>query len=223
MDTEHLEWRDPMKNLLLLSASVIFLITSTLGQLTVDATGPIRESQREEASGRGGSSGGGIGRKLSIQVAVETTGAPADENGKTVVEFTLTNSGKTDLNVPISPHPGDFEPADPKASYKVEMLSLFITSNKKATDILSGSAHLYGSDAVPGTLLSLATGESIRVLLRVAFAKSSTSVGEVVFVGHATLNNEAIKMVNGQTVLEFQEIGSAASPEYTSEALKLFK
>jgi len=218
MDTEHLEWRDPMKNLLMLSASVIFLITSTLGQLTVDATGPIRESQREEASG---SSGGGIGRKLSIQVAVETTGAPADENGKTVVEFTLTNSGKTDLNVPISPHPGDFEPADPKASYKVEMLSLFITSDKKATDILSGSAHLYGSDAVPGTLLSLATGESIRVLLRVAFAKSSTSVGEVVFVGHATLNNEAIKMVNGQTVLQFQEIGSAASPEYTPEAIKL--
>jgi hypothetical protein len=203
--------------LFMLSASVILLVIAALGQLTVDATGPIRERRREPASGRGGS----IGRKLPLQVAIETTGAPPDENGKTVVEFVLRNPGKNDLTLPISPHPGDLEPVDPKASYTGRVLGLFVTSDKRQANILSGHAHLYGSDAVPGTLITLAPGESIKVLARVALPRSSPSEpGALVFVGHAMLDNETIKTVNWQAIFNRQEIGSASSPEYTPEHLK---
>jgi hypothetical protein len=200
----------------MLSASVILLAIAALGQLTVDATGPIRERRREAGIGQGG----GFGRKLPLQVAMKTPGTPPDENGKTVVEFILTNTGKNDLTLPISPHPGDLEPSDPKANYTVQCLGLRITSGKGSGTILPGGADLCGRNAFPGTLIALAPGESIRVLTRVALPHISIpGPGARVFVADAILNRETIKIVNGQTVSDMQEIGLASSPEYTPEDL----
>jgi hypothetical protein len=216
------QWRFVRARLFILSASVILLVIAALGQLTVDATGPIRERRRKAGMGRGGS----IGRKLPLQVAIKTTGAPPDENGKTLVEFILTNAGKNDLALPISPHPGDLEPSDPKATYTGRLLALFVTSDKRQTNILSGDTHLYGSDAVPGTLITLTPGEFIQVLVRVALPRISASEpsasepSALVFVGHAMLDNETIKTFNGQAISDTQEIGSASSPKYTPEHLK---
>ena len=75
---------------LIICASVGVLAVTALGQLTVDATGPIRGRKREAIQGHGG----GVGRKLPLKVAIWTTGSPPDENGKTLVEFVLTNSGR---------------------------------------------------------------------------------------------------------------------------------
>jgi hypothetical protein len=208
--------RPTTARLFMLGASGLFFATVALGQLTVDATGPIRERHREATSGRGGS----VGRKLPLQVAIETTGAPPDENGKTVVDFILTNTGKNDLTLPISPHPRDLQPSDPKARYTVRCLGLRMSSGKAPWTIFPGGADLYGRDSIPGTLITLAPGESIRVLTRVALPRNSApNSGAGVFVAGAILNGETIKIVNGQTVSDMQEIGSAGSSEYTPEAL----
>ena len=199
-----------------LVASVVFSVLPALGQLTVDATSPIREMRRTASVG----SGGGFGRKVPLQVTMKTTGAPPDEDGKTVVEFSLTNSGKTDLIIPISPHPGDLESADPNASYSLRALGLSVTADKKQAQVLRGQAYLYGSDTVPGTLISVDPGESIRVLARVALPSTPQTETEApVFVGHASLNSLTFKIMNGKTVSAMQEIGSSTSPEYTAEAL----
>jgi hypothetical protein len=120
----------------------------------------------------------------------------------------------------MSPHPGDFEPGDPTASYVVRVLSLCVTSDKREAQILPGQAHLYGNEAVPGTLLKLAPSDSIRVLARIALpSPSGAELSGFVLVGHAMLDNETIRTVNGHSLSDLQEIGSASSPEYTLQSL----
>jgi hypothetical protein len=107
---------------LVLGVSIPFGMASA--QLTIDASGPIHERHKRASSGSASS----IGFKLPVQVAVRTNGAPPDEKeGRTVVEFAVTNVGKNDLAIPISPHPGDFEPEGSNVSYRVKTLELFLT------------------------------------------------------------------------------------------------
>ena len=200
--------------LFVLRASIIFFTLSAAAQLTVDATGPVRQRQKEPTGG----SGGGVGRSLTLRVAIEARGSP-DENGRTLVNFVLTNSGKIDLTLPISPHPADFEPADTERRNTVKVLSLCVTSDKQQAHILVGQPNLYGSNSVPGTLVTLAPGESMQVLSKVAFPPTDAQHGSLVFVGHATLGNETVKEVNGQILSETQEIGSASSSEYSAPTL----
>jgi len=193
-------------------------VTAASAQLTVDATGPIRERHRRPSSGTGGSSG----YKLPLLVSLRTTGAPPDERGKTVVEFTLTNIGKSDLAIPISPHPGDFEPEDPKVSYSVKMLNLYLTLDSgertsRQRVMLPGGAHLYGSSRLPGTLISLTPAESIHVLASVTLPDGEGN-GKVI-VGRVTLNDETLQTVREHTVSDTREIGSGESQDYPVRSL----
>jgi hypothetical protein len=202
-------------NLFTLGTSILLSAIASSGQITVDATGPIRQRVREVSVGRGG----GVGRKIPLRVVIAVLGG-WDDKGKIEVDFTLTNIGKDELTIPISPNPGDLEPADPKASYMVESFALRIAPREKPGGILPGGADLYGSPRLPETLTTLAPGDSVRVLTRVALPRvPSAEEGTVVFVASAMLNNERIKTVNGQIVSDLQEIGSASSPEYTLESL----
>jgi hypothetical protein len=195
-------------------ASILIFAVTVSGQLTVDATGPIRQAKRVAARGHGG----GIGRKLSLKVAISTTGSPPDQNGKTLVEFVLTNSGTSDLTLPVSPHPGDLEPSDPKAAYTVMTLGLRISLSEKP-GIFPGGADLCGSAAFPGTLVNLAPGDAVRVLTRVTLPETHGADPDAALVASASLNNETIKTVNGQILSDSQEVGFARSPEYTLQSL----
>src|SRR5258708_40146643 len=90
-----------------LSLAAVFLSIPIVagGQLTINATGPVRERHRNADVARGG----GVGRRISLLVAVQTHSGSPDANGDTQVDFVLTNFGKVDLVVPISPNPGDLE------------------------------------------------------------------------------------------------------------------
>jgi hypothetical protein len=151
-------------------------------------------------------------------VVIEATGSAPDADGKTLVEFVLTNSGKSDVTLPISPHPGDLEPSDPRAAYTLMTLGLRISLSKKPAIIFSGGAELYGSSDVPGTLVRLAPGESIRVLTRVALAERVSPKGEE-FDASASLDYETLKTVDRQLVSDSKEIGFARSQEYTLDSL----
>jgi len=202
--------------LLTVGASVIVLAVIAAGQLTVDATGPTRQRKREATHGQGG----GVGRKLPLTVAIETRGSSPDEKGRSLVEFILTNSSKNGLTLPISPHPGDLEPPDPRASYTLLTLGLRVSLSKKPGVIFPGGAELYGSAELPQTLVSLAPGGSIRVLTRVALPEGpSAPPDSAEIVASASLDNETMSTINGQMLLDSQEIGFARSPEYTVESL----
>jgi len=196
-------------------ASVVVLAVTAFGQLTVDATGPIRQRKREATRGHGG----GVARKLPLKIAISTTGSPPDQNGRTPVEFVLTNSGTSDLTLPVSPHPGDLEPSNPKATYTVMSLGLRISLSEKP-GTFPGGADLYGSAALAGTLVSLAPGDSIRVLTRVALPEVCGEASNTeTFDASASLVNQTIKTVNGQVLSDSQEVGFARSAEYTLQSL----
>jgi hypothetical protein len=199
-----------------LGISVALSSTVSMCQATVDATGPVRERARVASMGRGG----GVGKKIPLRVAIAVLGG-WDDSGKIEVDFTLTNAGKDAVTIPISPNPGDFEPADPKAGYTVTSLSLQVIPHKRPGGILAGGAVVYGSSKLPETLMTLAPGDSVRVLTRVALPQISSAEEEdtVAFVASAMLNSETIKTVGGQSVSEMHEIGSAYSPEYNLQSL----
>jgi hypothetical protein len=181
-------------------------------RMAVDAAGPIRERARIASIVRGG----GVGRLLSLKVAIETNVISPDTNGKTLVEFILTNSGRSNLTLPISPHPGDLEPSDPKATYTVMTLGLRIGLSRKPGAVFPGGAELFGNADHPGTIVTLAPDESIRVLARVALPGEGSAEP---FDAGASVNNEIIKDVNGELVSDSQEIGFARSKQYTVRQL----
>jgi hypothetical protein len=197
---------------LALGASVVFFAIAASSQLTVDATGPIRERQRDAFAGSGSS----IGRKLPLQVAIAARGSTADASARVIVEFTVTNLGKENIAIPVSPNPGDLEPVDPKASYTLNVLHLYVTSDKRRMSRLAGGADLYGSPVFTETLVQLAPGDSIRVLARLALPSGATTA---TLVAHAALREEALRMVGGQPFLDTKDLGSASSPEYSLQAL----
>ena len=181
------------------------------GQLTVDATGPIRGRTREATRG----SGGGVARRLPLQVAIKTPVSTPDARGRTLVEFILTNSGRKALILPVSPHPADLEPSDPKSAYTVLTLGLRVSLNKKPGTIFPGGTDLYGSASVPATLVTLGPGDSILVLTLVTLPMS----GPEPLIATASLENQTLKTTNGELALDSQEIGFAMSTEYPLNSL----
>jgi hypothetical protein len=190
---------------------VLVSAVTAMGQLTVDATGPIRNRTREATR----SSGGGVGRRLSLQVAIRTPISATDANGRTLVEFTLTNSGTKAITLPVSPHPGDLEPSDPTAAYSVLTLGLRVSLSQKPGVILPGGADLYGSASDPPTLVNLAPGNSMRVIARVALPNSVSGP----IIATASLDSDTLKRVNGELLLDSREVGFATSNEYTLDSL----
>lgn len=197
--------------------SVLIFILVAFGptafcQLLVDATGPGRQLTRKPTLGRGGS----VGRKIPLQVAIRTTGFPADQDGKTLVEFTLTNTGKDELILPISPNAADLEPSDPKESFTLVTLALRLTLSGKPAVIFPGGADVYGSDTLPESLVRLSPHDSVRVLTRVGLPDLTSNES---LVATASLNKTKIMASGGQTLSDSQEIGFAQSPEYPLKSL----
>jgi hypothetical protein len=207
-----------MKRLTSLWIAFILLATAVASsQLTVDATGPARERRRQPKSGSGGS----IGRKLPMNVAIEIRDPKQNAAGEVLAVFVLTNSSKEKLTIPVSPNPGDFEPEDPEASYALKCLSLYITSDRAQNRALLPETNLYGSVDSSGTMATLAPGESLRVLARVKLPAESSKpeTSAPVFVAHVIFSTETIRTINGRTVVDTEEIGSATSSEYTAQGL----
>ncbi|MGH9564497.1 MAG: hypothetical protein ACRD4F_09275 [Candidatus Angelobacter sp.] len=183
-----------------------------LAQTVVDATVPIHKRLRNPTAGQSGS----IGRKLPIQVALEFPSEKSNSDGDVKLVFVLTNVGHQDLIIPISPHPGDFEPPDQNQPYTVQHLHLYLTSTKVQDSALPGGADLFGNESHPTTLLALAPGKSVRVLAWAKMPKElapEPSTAASIFA-HAVLDLEALKTVRGQTISNSDEIGSSSSPGY---------
>jgi hypothetical protein len=200
---------------------ILLLLASRLlvGQLTVDATGP----HRSPDFGTTGGSGGGIGRKLPLRLSIELQGTPFNgTNGKSVIEFVLTNIGKENILVPVSPDGADVEWSD-----SFRKLSIYITSDKKHEVMLKAGGNprspfvsLYGVDVAHGTVTVLSSGNSIRVRAEVALPQAPVEKAAVqVFVAHGMMDDFKVKEENGKRLMNSSEVGNAASTEYTWDSL----
>jgi hypothetical protein len=128
--------------------------------------------------------------------------------------------GKENIAIPVSPDPGDLEPVDPKVSYTLNVLHLYVRSDKRRMSRLAGGADSYGSRVFTETLVQLSPGDSIRVLARLALPSSLTAgATTAALMAHAALSEEALRIVDGQPFLDTKDLGSASSPEYSLQAL----
>ena len=204
--------------LLVIAASLqLSLSVALVSQTVIDATVPIRDRLRKPTEGHGG----GIGRKLPIQIAVEFQPSQPDAEGRMRVTFIVTNTSEKELVIPVWPHPGDLEPSDKDTPYVVKFLHLYISSNRERGSALPGGAQLYGNAARPETLLTLLPGKSVRVIARVDVSTvlSSDQGSSMLLVGHVVMSDEKVSTFHDQTFVDSQEVGSADSPEYKAESL----
>ena len=210
-----------MRNAGYYSAALVILVATCIpglpAQYSVDATVSPRLRLRPPTQG----SGGGIGRKLLLQIQLGPpsdagTPNPGQSQGAT---FVLTNIGTSPLGLPISPHPGDFEPEAPGAPYTVMVLSLFLTSGGSVHP-LSGTVELFGDPTIPGSMLSLPpTGTlTIRTRLRMPTAASQPNGVNGLFA-NVLLTQRAVRTGDGRVTEESQDLGyisvqvrKAASP-----------
>jgi hypothetical protein len=82
-------------------------------------------------------------------------------------EVTLQNTGSEPIRVPVSPHLADLQPKDPakEFSYNELQVALWISSSgDRWSTNQGGTANLYGNDDHAGTMLTLQSGEWVRVL-----------------------------------------------------------
>ncbi len=180
------------------------------GQVSVDATVPIHNRPWNPDAGEGG----GVGRRLPLAVTVKPMDASPDSKGRTKIEFVLTNSGKENLSIPISPHPGDLEPPSPEVEYSVTHLSLFLSEVHSPGSILSGGADLFGAAKLAGTLVPLSPGSSLHVIAYVSLPfGSAMRPDEMRLIAGAILNIERVEKRDGRMLSTLHEIGSAFSKE----------
>jgi hypothetical protein len=82
-----------------------------------------------------------------------------------VFEVRIENVGSQPLQIPISPHLADFQPADPSQKFEFSQLSVALwIGGKQWNSNMGGSVSVYGADNHPETLVSLRTGEWVRII-----------------------------------------------------------
>jgi hypothetical protein len=94
----------------------------------------------------------------ALRISITALDSVVYSNGDTLeVEFKVENAGTVPLELPVSPHVADLQPADEKQTFSYESLSLVLDHN--FTDPIT----LYGNREHTGTLVTLKPGEWIRV------------------------------------------------------------
>lgn len=190
-----------------LSAILFGCISLSMGQLVVNATAPYSELRRQPSSGSASS----IGRSLPVQVEVEINPERQNGAGMMEVDFVLRNNGEKPILLPVSPNPSELEPSDPDLVYTMQVLTLRLSSSTDLRAELKGGATLFGNANYPGTMLTLAPGQFLRVRSLVAVPSRSTKGSAANFTASVDLEKETIRTTNGKTVSESQDLGRAKS------------
>lgn len=190
-------------------------------QLTVDATGPIRERVREPIILGSGMNDRKLPLKIELDIPAQQPHPQAGE--RLFIDFVLTNTGVATIKFPVSPHPADLESQGPHSEYTLEHLILSVTLDAKVNVTLIGGGNLYGNGRVQGTLFDLAPRESIRVRTEVMMQANNGPAIEVEgkrrLVGYAILNRETLKLISEKLMEHDEEIGSSISKPYEIEVL----
>lgn len=103
----------------------------------------------------------------ALAISVLRVGSTAiDPDRPFEAEFQVLNSGRVPIDLPVSPHLSDLQPADESFAFSYFSLALVIRIEREdhQQDLGSvGFVALYGSPDHPGTMVSLKPGEWVRV------------------------------------------------------------
>jgi len=153
------------------------IVGSAQDQLTIDATKqpspPVRARGPFPGSATPGHSAG-----LPIRLELVIPNGKLRTDGTVLVDFIITNVGSGPVTIPSEIHQGNLLPNAPNTDYKLDCLTLYLTSDAikdtylkdistgrlvKIDNIVSTSAELYGRSDGPQSFRVLATNETIRV------------------------------------------------------------
>ena len=102
--------------------------------------------------------------------ALHTTLASLDHtqyqfSNEPVFEVRIENVGSQPLQIPISPNLADLQPTDPSQKFEFSQLSVALgIGGKRWNANMGGGVFLYGAESHPETLVSLHTGEWVRII-----------------------------------------------------------
>ena len=102
--------------------------------------------------------------------ALRTTLAALDHTqyqfgSEPVFEVRIENVGTQPLQIPISPNLADLQPTDPSQKFEFSQLSVSLwIGGKRWNANMGGGVSLYGAESHPETLVSLHTGEWVRII-----------------------------------------------------------
>ena len=102
--------------------------------------------------------------------ALRTTLAALDRTqyqfgSEPVFEVRIENAGTQALQIPISPNLADLQPPDPSQKFEFSQLSVALwMGGKRWNANMGGGVFLYGADSHPETLVTLHTGEWLRII-----------------------------------------------------------
>jgi hypothetical protein len=199
----------------LLGQEVKFIDLSATRQRTELRYPPSPPSDCNEGGCLGGGSGGvsvGDGapdprdpRAPGIYVlAVFPINIAADKPFET--EFKVFNSGRANIELPVSLHLSDLQPSDESTAFSYLTLALVVSVERDTQSgrvPCSGFVQLFGSHEREGTLLVLRPGEWIRVRATVKLAMCSLDEGPVELRGKFWLRRNTFHPQPGGA---FQEI-----------------
>ena len=107
--------------------------------------------------------GQAVGALRTTLVALDRAHYQFDD--EPVFEARIENVGSQSLQIPISPYLADLQPADPGQKFEFSQLSVALwIGGKQWNSNMGGDASVYGADSHPETLVSLRTGEWVRII-----------------------------------------------------------
>jgi hypothetical protein len=109
--------------------------------------------------------GQAVGALRTTLVALDRAHYQFDD--EPVFEVRIENVGSQSLQIPISPYLADLQPADPGQKFEFSQLSVALwIGGKQWNSNMGGGASVYGADSHPETLVSLRTGEWVRIIVK---------------------------------------------------------
>jgi hypothetical protein len=123
------------------------------------------------------------------------------------VEFQVRNTGTVALDIPVSPHLSDLQPADESLSFKYLSLALVVAGQGDGlrTGCL-GFVQLYGSSDHAVTVIALKPGEWIRVRANVTLNACPRKPVTVAFRGDFWLRDNTFKPAPGGEFTETRNL-----------------
>jgi hypothetical protein len=119
-------------------------------------------------------------------------------------EFRVVNTGFVPIELPVSPHLSDLQPADERQSFPYLSLELYVFLFATGPMQASGLGHveLYGSREHKGTIVTLKPGEWIRVKAKLKLHTWPSQAVEARLQGNFWIHKNVYKPHKGGTFTE---------------------
>lgn len=141
------------------------------------------------------------------------------------LEFRVLNSGRVSLEIPVSPHLSDLQPADESRSFGYSSLILgvnvIVGGPQTPPSWNAASVTLYGAKEDPRTIVALNPGDSIRVRAAVKFSSLPGETLAAGLKGTFTLRINTFDVREGKPFTEIRNLypNAGEAPQLTVQII----